>query len=129
MAKILIIGAGVAGLSAGIHAQLFGHQAIVCERHFVAGGNLTAWNRGEYHIDNCIHWLTGPNPNTEHYKLWQELGAFDDALVRYPTSLYTYEEGGRRLSLYEDLERLEREMLAISPADEQEILSFQQIVP
>ena len=78
MAEILIIGGGVAGLSAGIYSRLAGHSATVCERHFRAGGNLTGWQRGEYHIDNCIHWLTGTNPNTGTYKMWEELGALDD---------------------------------------------------
>ena len=50
MAKIIIIGAGVAGLAAGICAQADGHQATVFERHFRAGGNLTGWDRNGYHI-------------------------------------------------------------------------------
>ena len=75
MAKILIIGGGVAGLSAGIYAQMNGHQATICERQKNTGGNLTGWQRGEYHIDNCIHWLTGTNPATDTYKIWKDLGA------------------------------------------------------
>ena len=47
MAKIVIIGGGVSGLSAGIYAQLSGHEAVVCERQAMAGGNLTGWQRGE----------------------------------------------------------------------------------
>lgn len=72
MANIIIIGGGVAGLSAGIYAQLNGHNATIYERHFKAGGNLTGWDRGGYHIDNCIHWLTGTNPATKQYNMWQD---------------------------------------------------------
>jgi phytoene dehydrogenase-like protein len=124
MAKILIIGAGVAGLSAGIYAQLSGHQAIVCEKHFVAGGNLTAWNRGGYHIDNCIHWLTGTNPVTPTYRMWETLGALGEIEVYQGESLFTCEHEGKRISLYRDLSRMKQEMLEISPEDEKEILSF-----
>ena len=124
MAKIVIIGGGVAGLSAGIHARKNGHQVMIFERQKTAGGNLTGWKRKGYTIDNCIHWLTGTNPHTEHYRIWQDLGAFDDKEVYYPNSLYTCEAQGQRLSLYADLERLEREMLVLSPADEKEILAF-----
>ena len=70
LAKIIIIGAGVSGLSAGIYAQMNGHNATIYERHFKAGGNLTGWDRCGYHIDNCIHWLTGTNPATELYRTW-----------------------------------------------------------
>jgi glycine/D-amino acid oxidase-like deaminating enzyme len=43
MSKILIIGGGVSGLSAGIYARLCGDEAIICEKHMIAGGNLTGW--------------------------------------------------------------------------------------
>lgn len=128
MAKILIIGGGVAGLSAGIYAQKNGHQAIVCEQQATAGGNLTGWQRGEYHIDNCIHWLTGTNPSSDTYKIWTDLGALGGVEIYQANTLYTYEENGKRLSLYKDLDALERDMLALSPEDKKEILSFTKAV-
>ncbi len=117
MANIVIIGGGVAGLSAGIHLAIKGHSTVICEKHNIAGGNLTGWQRGEYHIDNCIHWLTGTNPYSPEYKIWHTLGALGETHVHQPESLYTVEEGGATLSLYYDIERLESEMLAISPED------------
>ena len=66
MKELVIVGGGVAGLSAGIYAQLRGFHATVVEKHRVPGGNLTGWNRDGRHIDNCIHWLTGTNPVTEN---------------------------------------------------------------
>ncbi len=125
MANILIIGGGVAGLSAGIYAQRAGHHATVCERHRVAGGNLTGWQRGEYHIDNCIHWLTGTNPQTDTYKMWCELGALGKGIeVLQGESLFSCERGCKRLTLWRDLDRTEREMLALSPEDAGFIRSF-----
>ena len=124
MAKILIIGGGVAGLSAGIYAGLNGHQAIVCEKHFIAGGNLTAWNRGGFHIDNCIHWLTGTNPASSTYPMWETLGALGEIKILQGESLFTCEHEGKRISLYRDLYRMKKEMLEISPEDKKEILTF-----
>ena len=124
MAKILIIGGGVAGLSAGIYAQMNGHQATICERQKTAGGNLTGWQRGEYHIDNCIHWLTGTNPATDTYKIWTDLGALGNVDVYQGNTLYTYEYKGKRLSLHRDLDKMKEEMLALAPEDKKEILSL-----
>ena len=125
MAKILILGGGVSGLSAGICAQMNGHHAIVCEKHTVAGGNLTGWDRGGYHIDNCIHWLTGSNPATELYRVWEDLGALNESVELYQAeTLYTCERDGQQISLYRDLARLEREMLALSPRDARTIRAF-----
>ena len=41
MKKVIVVGAGVSGLSAGIYAALAGFDVTVCEKHRVAGGNLT----------------------------------------------------------------------------------------
>ncbi len=124
MAKIVIVGGGVSGLSAGIYARLTGNQVTICEKHSTVGGNLTGWKRGEYTIDNCIHWLTGTNPATKTYKMWQDLGVLGNVEIMQGESLYTCEYKGRRLSLYKDLHKVKREMLAVSPRDSKEIRDF-----
>ena len=59
MKRILIIGGGISGLTAGIFAQKLGFESIIFEKHSILGGKCTGWDRGHYHIDGCIHWLTG----------------------------------------------------------------------
>lgn len=124
MANILIIGGGVSGLSAGIYAQMNGHSAVIYERHFKPGGNLTAWDRGGFHIDNCIHWLTGTNPVTSLYKMWCELGALGGVEVHQPEVLFSFEKDGKIAALSKDINKIKRDMLEISPEDKGEILSF-----
>ncbi len=125
MAHILIIGGGVAGLSAGIYARLAGHQATVCEQHSRPGGNLTGWTRHGYHIDNCIHWLTGTNPATDTYRMWEDLGVLGEGIEIYQgDALYTCERGEQRLSLWRDLDRTEEDMLRVSPRDTRAIRSL-----
>ena len=51
--SIIIIGAGLAGLSAGIYAQMNGYQSQIFEMHNLPGGLCTAWKRKEYIIDGC----------------------------------------------------------------------------
>ena len=125
MAKILIIGGGAAGLCAGIRARLEGHEALILEKEKTPGGCLNSWEREGFHIDNCIHWLTGTNPKSESYKLWEEAGALGAGIpVIGAESLYTSERDGESLSLWRDLEKTEREMLLLSPGDEKEIRRF-----
>ena len=124
MAEIIIIGGGVAGLSAGIYEQLHGYKATIYEKHFKPGGNLTGWDRLGYHIDNCIHWLTGTNPVTKEYKIWEDLGALGEVEIYQPETLYTFEKDGMKLSLSKDLAKFKKDMLVISPEDKKEILSL-----
>ena len=124
MADIVIIGGGVTGLSAGIHLLLDGgaaHRVTICEKHTVPGGNLTGWNRGGCHIDNCIHWLNGTNPTTKLYREWVRLGALEGVEIRKRDSLYTCRIGTDELSLWRDAGRIERAMLWYSPHDKREI--------
>lgn len=73
--SILIIGAGVAGLSTGCYAQMNGFSTEIFEMHDKPGGMCTAWTRGGYTFDYCIHNLAGTAPSSRHYRMWLELGA------------------------------------------------------
>ena len=129
MAEIVVIGGGVSGLAAGIYAQRNGHHATICEKYRIAGGNLTAWKRQGYTIDTCIHWLTGTNPASPMYTMWEQLGALGEGVEIYrPEMLFTVEYEGERLSLYRDLEKTIADMLAISPQDKKEIQRFKKVV-
>ncbi|HNR80708.1 MAG TPA: NAD(P)/FAD-dependent oxidoreductase, partial [Mesotoga infera] len=57
MKKIAIIGAGIAGLSAGCYAQMDGFETEIFELHNNPGGLCTSWKRKDYTIDGCIHHL------------------------------------------------------------------------
>lgn len=55
--KVVIIGGGIAGLSAGIYSAMNGFDTEVIEMSAVAGGQCTAWDRKGYRFDYCLHWL------------------------------------------------------------------------
>lgn len=58
--KMIIIGAGVAGLAAGIYARKNGFQATIYEMHHLPGGMCTAWKRGGYtFLDLDNFYMTG----------------------------------------------------------------------
>jgi phytoene dehydrogenase-like protein len=73
--KVVIIGAGLAGLSAGIHLQQRGIQTEIFEMAGQAGGMCTAWERGGYRFDGCIHWMVGTQPGNDFNRLYLEIDA------------------------------------------------------
>ena len=127
--KVIIIGGGIAGLSAGIYALLAGFDAEIYEKNAIPGGECIGWNRKGYHIDNCIHWLTGTKKGTELYDVWKTVGALDDNM-EYASidSFYTSTFDGQKVTLWNDLNRTQEELLALSPEDEEEIKKFIQYV-
>jgi len=71
--KVNIIGAGIAGLSAGCYLQMNGYDTEIYELHSICGGLCTSWKRKGYTFDGCIHWLVGSSPGENFYRLWNEL--------------------------------------------------------
>ena len=116
--SIIIIGAGIAGLSAGCYAQMNGYNTTIFEAHDKRGGLCTAWKRNGYTIDGCIHHLAGANPKVELYRLWDELGAINNRDIIFHDALTQVESAdGRVLTVYTDIDRLEQHMKQLSPAD------------
>ena len=123
--KIVIIGGGIGGLSAGIYAIKAGFDAEIYEKNPTAGGECMGWNRKGCHIDNCIHWLTGTDPSTSVWQVWNTLGAIDRDTPYAPTvKFYSSRLDGKEATLWNDLDRTEKELIALSPEDEAEIRKF-----
>lgn len=125
MKKVVIIGGGISGLSAGIYAQQKGYQTEIYEKNPMAGGECTGWNRQGYHIDNCIHWLTGSRNEDDLYDIWNNVGVLDDGIELYREDyIYKLEMDGIKLHLWRDIEKARKEFLAIAPEDSIEINKF-----
>lgn len=122
--NILIIGAGVAGLSAGCYGQMNGFSTKVLEMHNQPGGMCTAWTRGHYTLDGCIHWLVGTKPGTKMNRIWGDLGALQDCQVAQHEIFRQIVVGDRVLNVYTDPDALEEEMLEKSDGDEDIIREF-----
>lgn len=122
MKKIIIVGAGIAGLTAGVYARQSGFETTIYESHSIPGGASTSWRRKGYLFEGGMHWLTGSSPKTALHKLWRETGALDDNTPIYNRDpFHIYEQDGQRVCLYRDIEKLKAHLLAFSPEDEKEI--------
>ena len=127
--KVVIIGGGIAGLAAGIYALKAGFEAEIYEKNVIGGGECMGWNRKGYHIDNCIHWLTGTDQKTALFQVWKTVGAIDENTEYANTSkFYSSRFEGREVTLWKDLDRTQKELIAESPEDEEEIRKLIQYV-
>ena len=115
---VLIIGAGIAGLAAGCYGQMSGYRTRIFELHDKPGGLCTSWKRKGYTFDGCIHWLVGSGPGSGTNRLWQELGAVQGRrFVDHDEFLRIEGENGQAFIVYTNVDRLERHMEELSPAD------------
>lgn len=122
MKKVVIIGGGISGLTAGIYLQKAGFKTEIYEKHTIAGGQCTGWKREGFFIDNCVHWLTGTKEGSGLNRLWKEVGVLgEDVLLYNKEKFYSAELNGDRLTFWRDKERTRKELLALSPEDAGEI--------
>lgn len=117
MKRVIVIGAGISGLSAGIYALRNGFDCEIYEKNPNVGGECVAWKRKGYTIDGSISWLTGVKPGTAINDVWLETGAFRNEDIHFSDVFSVIEDGGRRLYWYRDTEKLEKHLRELSPED------------
>ena len=123
--SIIIIGAGLAGLSAGCYGQMNGYRTSIFEMHDKSGGVCTGWKRKGYTIDGAMDWLVGTRPGKVFHSIWQELGALQGkTIINHDVYMRVEGEGSQVFTVYADLDRLQQHMDALAPEDKEVTASF-----
>ncbi len=123
--RVIIIGAGIAGLSAGCYLQMNGYDSEIFELHRIPGGLCSSWKRNGFTIDGCIYWLVGSSPNDTFYNLWNELIDMKRIeFVDHEEYIRVEDKTGKFISVHTDISKLEKEMLGKAPEDKELITAF-----
>ena len=118
MKKVIVIGAGISGLSAAIYAQRSGFNVTICDQHSMAGGMCTSWKRSGYLFEGAVHWLTGSSPKTKLNTVWKETGALnDDVPIILQEQFHALDWNGKTINLYRDIDKTAQILLELSPED------------
>jgi phytoene desaturase len=119
MTQVIIIGAGLSGLSAGCYAQMNDYQSHIFEHHSQPGGVAATWRRGEYLIDGGIHFVMSHKPGTALHKVYRQLGIVPACRFVDMTSYgrFIHESSGQSVVLTQDLDQIAAALKSLSPAD------------
>ena len=120
--KIIIIGGGIAGLSAGVFGQKYGFETEIFEMHTAPGGQCTAWKRKGYMFDYCIEWLMGSSSGSIN-TLWKQLGALseDVPIIDPEVFIRNVNSEGQEFLIYKDMQKWQTYLKSIAPEDEEAI--------
>ncbi len=121
---IIIVGGGYGGLSAGLYLQQCGYRTAILERTALPGGVSTPWRRKEFLFDGGTNWLAGSAPSNELHHMLAEIIDFEKLEFVHPDHFMQVEHGGEKLTIFDDPDAFEAEMLRISPEDEKVIKKF-----
>lgn len=122
---LAIIGAGTAGLSAGIYAAASGYRVTVLEMAGTPGGLCTSWSRGGYLFDGSAAGLAGTGPGASLYRMWKELGVIGRCPLGDPESFGSVRlSDGRTVTVWTDIDRFEAHFLDNFPRDARAVRAF-----
>lgn len=127
--KIAIIGGGIAGLSAGCYLQMNGFNTEIYELGGNPGGLCCAWQRKNFTVEGCVHWLVGSSPKDNFYHLWNEIIDMKSLeFVDFDIYMSIENEEGEAINVYTNIDRFEQEMLENAPEDMALIKEFTEAV-
>ncbi|MFA5077970.1 MAG: FAD-dependent oxidoreductase [Dehalococcoidia bacterium] len=77
--EVIVIGAGLGGISAAASLAKAGKKVLLLERHNVPGGYATSFVRGRYEFEVALHGLSGLGDRDNQGPIWKLLSASDVA--------------------------------------------------
>ena len=111
--KLIIVGGGISGLTAGIYAQRSGFQTLILEKCATPGGVSTCWKRGGYMFEGGVHWLNGSGEHLDLNKVWKEVGALkENNPIYFKDPVYVLKNGKAQLAIWRDSDRTLQELSA-----------------
>ena len=122
--KVIIIGAGLAGLSTGIYLQQSGVDTEIFELSGWAGGMCTAWVRNGYRFDGCIHWMVGTKPGDGFNALYCEVGALEENTIIYSADSFFLELSGVMYEVPMEISKFRAFLHSLSEKDGDKIDGF-----
>jgi phytoene desaturase len=108
--KAIVIGSGIAGISAAIRLALKNYAVDVYEANPYAGGKLTVLQLGQFRFDAGPSLFTMPHYVDELFKLAGKDPKHYFEYVRIPTACHYFFEDGIFLRFTEDREKLKEEV-------------------
>jgi phytoene desaturase len=124
MKNILVLGAGIGGLSAAIHLAARGHRVTVLEKNPIVGGKMSEVRAEGFRFD------TGPSVMTMKHvfeDLFRTAGRRMEDYLTFlpidPLNRYFYPDGSR-LDLSRDLSRTIEQIQRLEPRDAEGYLAY-----
>jgi prolycopene isomerase len=86
---VVVVGAGLGGLSAAGHLQQSGHNVVVLEHHTKPGGYAHNFKERGYRFEVALHALDGMEPGGWAYRMFEVLGVFEKVEMNRLDPFYT----------------------------------------
>lgn len=102
---VIIIGAGLGGLTAGAKLAREGKKVLVIEQHSQPGGCATTFTRGNYTLEVGLHEMNGPSPSDMKTRVFNDLEVTPNVEFLKAPEFYHFTNGRHSLTVPHDPEK------------------------
>jgi all-trans-retinol 13,14-reductase len=121
---VIIVGAGLGGLTTGAILAKHGQKVLVIEQHSIPGGCATTFRRHDLRVEVGLHMMDGLDEADPKVPVLKELGVLDHVdFIRTP-EFYRVVKGNTDISIPSDIEEAERVILEKFPHEKRGIAKF-----
>lgn len=120
---VIIIGAGISGLTNSALLSKFGYSCCVVEKEPVIGGYLQGFKRGEFVFDTSIHWLNQCGENGLVTKIFKLIGTDYPKTVSMP-NIHRFKNSETNYLLTNNPNLLKEQLINDFPNEKKGIIKF-----
>src|SRR6056297_330909 len=120
---IIIIGAGISGLTAGALAGKFGLKCCILEKESKQGGYLAGFTRNGFKIDTAIHWLNQCNKNEMAGRIFNLIGS-NSPEIKIMQKIYRFKGDNYDYLLTNNPDELKEKLISDFPHEKKGIEKF-----
>jgi all-trans-retinol 13,14-reductase len=125
---VIIIGAGLGGLTAGAKLSKEGKKVLLIEQHDIPGGCATTFKRKDLKIEVGLHMIDGLDEGDPKLKLFEELGILDNLEFKRIPEFYRFVKPGVDLTIPDSYEQAIEVLTERFPAEKIGILKFFKVI-
>jgi all-trans-retinol 13,14-reductase len=121
---VIIIGAGLGGLTAGAKLAKEGKKVLLIEQHNVPGGCATTFNRGVFTFEVGLHEMDGPSPRDMKTRIFNELEVSENVTFVTIPEFYHFINDRIKITIPHDYEAAKKILKVKFPGDAEGIDAF-----
>lgn len=121
---IIIIGAGLGGLTAGAKLSKEGKRVLVLEQHHIPGGYATTFRRGPFTVEVGLHEMDGPGPADMKTRIFNDLDVFKNVAFLTLPEFYRFVNDRTDVTIPHNQEAAAEKLKGLFPVETEGIDRF-----
>ena len=125
---VIIIGAGLGGLTAGAKLSKEGKKVLLIEQHTIPGGCATTFKRKDLKIEVGLHMIDGLDDEDPKLNILKELGVLDNVEFKRVPDFYRFIKPGFEMTIPDNYKQAINVLTERFPAEKKGIVKFFKII-